>query len=135
MEQTVTKSEYKLNNSTISFKNNGVVELKIDDNSEINLSDSVAQFKILRDHYVPGTKYRILVDPGRYSTITSEARQFASKPENNKMTLASAVVVKSLAQRIVINFMINFIQKQNMKMRMFESKEKAIEWLTGLKEE
>ncbi len=49
------------------------------------------------------------------------------------MTMVSAVVIKSLAQRILINFMINIVQKQNMKMKMFEDKKKAIDWLLSLK--
>ncbi|MDZ4664099.1 MAG: hypothetical protein SGJ15_04425 [Bacteroidota bacterium] len=45
------------------------------------------------------------------------------------MTLATAVITTSLAHRIVINFMISIIHQQTMKMKMFDSKEKAIEWL------
>lgn len=131
---TLQQNVFKLRNSTISFLDNGIVLLKIDDNSEVQVEDSIEQHKILKKNYIPGKKFRILVDPGRYTSISTEAREYSSRPENNNLTLATAVIIKSLAQRIVINFMINFVQKQNMRMRMFESKEKAIEWLTGLKE-
>jgi len=69
------------------------------------------------------------VDPGKFTTITKEAREYSQRPESNSTTLANAVVVKSLAQRILINFMIAVIHQQTMKMKIFDSKEKAIEWL------
>jgi hypothetical protein len=71
----------------------------------------------------------VLVEPGRYTSISKEAREFSTLPESNNMTMASAVIVKSIAHRIIINFIINFIRQQNMKMRMFDDKNKAIEWL------
>ena len=107
--------------------------MRIDDNVEITLSDSTEQYESLRARYDGKKKYKILVEPGRYTSISKEAREFSTVPERNAMTAASAVLVRSLAHRIVINFLINFIQKQNMKMRMFDSREKAIEWLHSIK--
>ncbi len=69
------------------------------------------------------------MDPGKFTSLTKEAREFSQRPESNEMTLATAVVIRSLAQRIVINFMISVMHQQAMKMRMFESEEKAVEWL------
>ena len=119
--------------ATIDFWDNGITNMRIDDNVEITLKDSEEQYEILRARYNGKTKYRILVEPGRYTSVSREAREFSTDPERNAMTAANAVLVRSLAHRIVINFLINFIQKQNMKMRMFDSKEKAIEWLLSIK--
>lgn len=121
--------------ATIDFWNNGITNIRIDDGVEVTLQDSEEQYEILRSRYDGKTKYRILVEPGRYTTITKEAREFSTIPERNAMTLANAVIVRSLAHRIIINFLINFMQKQNMRMRMFDSKDKAIEWLLALNEE
>ncbi len=108
--------------------------MRLDDNVEIGIKDSAEQYESLRARYDGKTKYKILVEPGRYTSISKEAREFSTVPERNNMTAASAVLVRSLAHRIVINFLINFIQKQNMKMRMFDSREKAIEWLLTIKD-
>ena len=78
-------------------------------------------------------KHIILVEPGLDSSISKEAREFATKPESNEMTKATAVIVKSLAHRLVINFIINFTNQQTMKMRMFDNKQKAIDWLLSFK--
>lgn len=92
------------------------------------------QLRLLKENFDGINKMRVLVESGTYTDITKEAREFSAKPENNVFTLATAVVVKSLAHRIIINFLINFTKKQAMKMKMFDNKEKAIEWLLNIKQ-
>lgn len=111
---------------------NGIIYFKTDDYSETQLEDSVFQYEYLKSKFDGKNKLKILVEPGKFSTITKEAREFSTKPETNKMTMASAVVVSSLAQRLLISFIINLTQKQNMKMKIFETKQKALEWLLSI---
>ena len=120
---------YRHRASTIEFWDNGIIFIKIDDNSETTLEYSKNQYSFLKSKYNGVNKLKVLVEPGRFSTISKEAREFSTIPKHNEMTVASAVIVQSLAHRIVINFIIGFINKQTMKMRMFDNKEKAIEWL------
>lgn len=116
----------------IECLDNGIIYFKTDDYSETQLEDSVFQYEYLKSKFDGKKKLKILVEPGKFSTITKEAREFSAKPETNKMTMASAVVVSSLAQRLLISFIINLTQKQNMKMKIFETKQKAIEWLLSI---
>jgi hypothetical protein len=120
---------YRHRISTIEFWDNGIVFIKIDDNSEIDLDDSIKQVNLLRSKFDGIKKYLVLADPGSYSTLSKEAREFSERPESNEMTKATAVLTSSLAQRIVVNFIISIIQKQTMKLRAFDNKDKAIEWL------
>ena len=115
--------------SSIEIWDNGIVFIRIDDNSEVSLQDSKDQQAFLKAKYDGRNKHFVLVEPGRYTSISKEAREFSTLPESNNMIMAGAVIVKSIAHRIIINFIINFIRQQNMKMRMFDKKEKAIEWL------
>lgn len=133
MEPFIVIESIRQRIAIIEFWSNGIVFIKIDDNVEMLLEDSLEQYKALKNHYDGITQFRLLVEPGRYTSISKEAREFSANPDNNKMTTASAVIIKSLAHRMVINFMINLTQKHTMKMRMFESKEKAIKWLLSLK--
>lgn len=121
------------NISLIEFWDNGITYIKIDDNAQVELKDSQNQFNYLNSKYDEKNKFRILVETGRYTSISKESREFATVPERNEMTLATAVIVKSLAHRLVINFIINFTNQQTMKMRMFDNKQKAINWLLSLK--
>jgi len=118
--------------SHIERWDNGIIYFKTDDYSETLLEDSVFQHEYLKSKYNGKDKLKILVEPGKFSTITKEAREFSTKPETNKMTMASAVVASSLAQRLLINFIVNLTQKQSMKMKIFENKQKALEWLLSL---
>ena len=60
--------------TTLEFLSNGIVYIKIDDNCEMTLEDSKGHYKVLKDNYDGMTKYRILVEPGRYTSISPEAR-------------------------------------------------------------
>ncbi len=120
--------------STTEFWDNGIIFIKINDSCEVDLIDSKAQYNFLLSKYNGKNKHRILVDTGRFTTISKEAREFSQLPESNEMTLATAVIVRSLAQRIVINFIISVIHQQTMKMKMFDKREKAIEWLLAQKD-
>lgn len=118
--------------STLEVWDNGIIFIKLDDNQEVNLTDAKATYDFLKKKYDGKNKFRVLTEAGRYSSITKEAREFSTIPETNAMTLASAVIVKSLAHRIVINFVISLTRQLNMKMRMFDTKENAIDWLLAL---
>ena len=121
--------------SSIEFWDNGIIYIKLDDNEVIELEDSIKQYEFLLSKFDGKNKHRVLVEPGRYTDISKEAREFSTKTDSNLMTLGSAVIVKTLAHRIVINFIINFTRQTSMKMKMFDNKEKAIEWLMNLKQE
>jgi len=118
--------------SVTEYWDNGIIFIKLDDNSEVTLADAKYHHEFLKSKFDGKNKMRVLTESGRYTTVTKEAREFATLPETNKMTLGSAVIIKSLAHRILINFIISFARQQNMHMRMFENKDKAVEWLLAL---
>lgn len=134
-----TKNSYKVvdshseKNAKFEYWNNGITYFKLRDNVELTLEDSEAQYNYLKSKYDGVNKFRILVDTGIDTNLSKEAREFSTIPEKNEMTLATAVIVKSIAHRILINFIIKFIHQQTMKMKMFDDKEKAIEWLLTIK--
>lgn len=117
----------------VEFWDNGVTFIKIEDNVQVELKDSKSLFDFLNLRYDGKIKYKILVESGRDTSVSKEAREFSSAPERNEMTIAQAVIVKSLAHRLLINFIINFTNQQTMKMRMFDNKQKAIDWLLTFK--
>ncbi|MES2565333.1 MAG: hypothetical protein V4565_00605 [Bacteroidota bacterium] len=119
--------------STIEFWDNGIISIRLRDNAQVELKDSMKQHSFLKARYDGVNKHIILVESGIYTTISKEAREFGTRPESNEMTLATAVIVKSLAHRIIINFIINVTNQQKMKMRMFEDRQKAINWLLSFK--
>lgn len=133
-----TKPQYKILKTynqadcTIEFWENGIVFFKLKDEIEITYEMSVANYIVLKENYVPHKKFYVLVESGRDTTISKEAREFSSKPETNAFTKAVAVVTQSMAQRMVINVIITFIRKQT-KMKAFSDRDDAINWLQKYK--
>ena len=119
--------------SIIEFWDNDIICIKLKDNVQIELEDSKKQYLFLKSKFDGINKHLILVETGLDTSISKETREFASKPESNEMTRATAVIVKSLAHRIIINFIIKFTHQQKMKMKMFDDKQKAIDWLLTFK--
>lgn len=119
--------------STIEFWDNDIIFIKLKDNIQVELEDAQKQYLFLKAKYNNINKHIILVETGLDTSISKEAREFASKPESNEMTAATAVIVKSLAHRIIINFIIKLTHQQTMKMKMFDDKQKAINWLLSFK--
>ncbi|MBK8369145.1 MAG: hypothetical protein IPL10_17655 [Bacteroidetes bacterium] len=119
--------------STIEFWDNDIIFIKLKDNIQVELEDAQKQYVFLKAKYNNINKHIILVETGLDTSISKEAREFESKPESNEMTAATAVIVKSLAHRIIINFIIKLTHQQTMKMKMFDDKQKAINWLLSFK--
>lgn len=119
--------------STLEFWDNGIIYIILKDDIQIELEDSTKQYLFLKSKYDGINKHLILVESGLDTTISKEAREFSSKPQSNEMTKATAVIVKSLAHRILINFIIKLTHQQTMKMKLFDDKQKAIDWLLTFK--
>lgn len=119
--------------STIEFWDNNIIFIKLKDDIQIELEDSKKQYLFLKSKFDGIHKHLILVESGLDTSISKEAREFSSKPESNEMTKATAVIVKSLAHRIIINFLIKLTHQQTMKMKMFDDKQSAINWLLSFK--
>ena len=112
--------------SNIDFWDNGIIFIKLKNNIQIELEDANKQFLYLKGKYDGVHKHIILVEPGLDTSISKEAREFSTNPQSNEMTAATAVIVKSLAHKILINFIKKFTHKQTKKMKMFDDKQKAI---------
>ena len=119
--------------SKVEFWYNGIVFIKLKDNVTIEIEDAQNQYHFLKSKYNHINKHLVLVETGNDTSISKEAREFSAKPESNEMTKAMAVIVKSLAHRLIINFIIKFTHHQSMKMKMFDDKHKAIDWLLTFK--
>ena len=133
LEKTYTVLESQTTRvSTNEVWDNGIIFMKLKDNVQVEYEDSVHQFEFLKERARGEHSCLVLVEAGRYTNISKEAREFSTQPEINRYTKPTAVIVKSLAHRILINFIINFTRQQTMKMRMFDDKEKAIHCLLAL---
>ena len=78
-------------------------------------------------------KYKYVLEMGSFSNFPKEVREYAAGEEANRWTIADAIVVKSLSQRMLINFFLR-IDRPPKPTRLFNEVDKAFEWLESIKD-
>ncbi len=77
-----------------------------------------------------GGRYGVLTDARFYASITNEARVASSTPAVNSNVIAQAVIITSLANRLLANFLIQFHKRnKNAEMKLFNDYDAALKWL------
>ena len=115
----------------IEILENDLVRLSYEDEVDVDLIAAKIDYK-LYDEITEGKPFRKLVVSGKYTQLSSEAIKFI-QAENQKrahLIIAEAIVVRTLAQRLLGNFYYR-LQKPNYNIRMFTSEEKAMNWLNS----
>ncbi len=82
-----------------------------------------------RDDYAMlggGRKLRHLIEFGQYCSATNEARTWAE--QNSPEAIAEALVIKSLAQRILVRFYLS-LRKNKHPIKVFGGLQEAKDWL------
>ena len=110
---------------------NSIIEVKW--NSEIK--------EISKQHLVALTKavktlgkeqkMRIYINTYDFLSINKEGRDYSTTPAAEKYTLANAILIDSLAKKILFNFYLKF-NKPKVPLRAFQLKSQAFEWLLSL---
>lgn len=111
----------------LSFNENTLLT-EMFDNLEIDLNDVnenyEASVKLTRDK-----NFLSLVIAAPFTTLTKEAREAANREFMYKNTVAQAIIVQSIANRIMGNFLIKFY-RPFCPSKLFKSKEEAVTWLS-----
>ena len=77
-----------------------------------------------------GNRYGALIDARHYVSLTNEAREHSSNPKFQTHVIAQAVVISSLASRLLANFLIQFHKRnKNAEMKLFNDYDAALNWL------
>jgi hypothetical protein len=116
-----------LGHSLIRLRNDGIVQVNFGDEAELDIKESTEIVKAI-GKITEGKKMLILNIAGANTTATSAARDYSASAEGAEYTIADAFVTKSLAQKLLGNFYMNF-HKPFAPTRMFDDVEKATEWL------
>lgn len=105
----------------------GIVEIRIDDNHVCTVAEAKILTRQLRK-FGKGHPVPLLRIAGEHSQIEDGVREFAASAESQETILADAIVVRSLAQRILGNFYLK-ANKPVRPTQLFNSIEEAEEWL------
>jgi hypothetical protein len=118
--------------TSISLIDHSTVEIRIDEDVEFELTHA----RELNDRIAElggNRKYYQLTVFGTRSIPSKEARIYCTSPEGSRYKHAEAIVVNSLSQKMVFNFMIN-VERPSVRTKLFTSEEEAKEWLNSLKD-
>lgn len=109
---------------TIKFGMHEVIikEGELIDSSEINL------MKKINLELSNNKPYVLLVNSKEFASITKSARELSASQEMAETTFAKALLVNSLAHKLVGNFYLN-VNKPYIKTKIFTQRDKALAWL------
>lgn len=106
----------------VIFKQNSTVELR-DAEEAINWTAEVAGDR----------KFVNLMEAESNTEVDAEARALSASNQQNKYTIADAIVISSQAHRILTNFYLKF-NKPTKPTKIFNNRDKALQWLLQQKE-
>jgi hypothetical protein len=80
-----------------------------------------------------GKEIPVLMVAEEITQFDSSARDFSASDEGLRYTVADAMVVKNIAQRLMASFYLSF-NKPKKPSKMFGSEEEAVKWLYSMAE-
>lgn len=117
---------------TIELIDDVLIKLTYFDQAEVDLDSAKTDYAIYLD-FAKDRMVKNLVVAGKYTQLSTEAMRYiqSSNEKRRDLILAEAIVVNSLAQRLLGNFYFRILSpKYNV--RMFNSEEKAMKWLDSV---
>lgn len=107
-----------------------LVENIIHDNVTLDVAD-IRELKRCNLQLSGGGPDALLVSSGKFSSITKEGRELSADHNFSKNTIAKAMIIHSLSQRMIAKFYIQF-NKPREHTEIFASRQEALIWLTDL---
>jgi hypothetical protein len=110
-----------------SFSEEKMLFIRLNENAEIDIPEVDENYQAAYE-LTQFEKHVVLVDATAHINITKEARERLGSPEYQKSIVAQAIVVNSLANRIIGNFMIR-MNKALSTAKLFSDETSARKWL------
>lgn len=114
---------------SITLRSDGLIRVKIKGNEDIDVPQ-VKQIVDAIEKIGKGKKFPLLFVVADYTLPTADARTYIAIAESNPFSKGEAFVVQSFPQKLVGNVFLSF-NKPVRPTRIFNSEDKAIEWLKG----
>lgn len=118
---------YTFEESAVSFRSDGLAWVCIKTSNDVEVKHVVEIVSALEE-YGKGKKFPLLITTQEYTLPSPEARTYIAKAESDPFASAEAYVIQSFSQKLVGNVYLQF-NKPARPTRIFNSEEKAIEWL------
>ena len=106
---------------------NGVVRTRVKPGAEIDLEQAKENTDAVNTFY-EGIKFPLLVDTREIRSITRDARQHFTTNDRESSINSLALLIKSPVSKVIANFFMS-VNKPNVPAKIFNSEEKAVDWL------
>ena len=130
-DDVYTIKELDFPDVNIQRKSNGIVYVTFKDNCNLDIP---LQMQLLDYYYdiTDGKLMHFMFFAAENVSITKEARDNAIKTEDQSTLGATAVVVDTLAYKLIANFYLKF-NKPKRPYKVFSKEEEAVKWLKTIK--
>jgi hypothetical protein len=112
------------------LREDGIMNTVFKDNILITMEDTSGALNWVES--LGTEKYLNLFEGGYNTDFDAFVREYASSADENKYTIADAIVTSTLSLNMVAKFYIQF-NKPHMPTKVFKSRDAAIQWLLSFK--
>ena len=123
-------NERKFTALSMSLREDGIMNTVFEDNILITIADVTEALLWVESLGVQ--KYLNLFEGGYNTDFDVVVREYASSAEENKYTIADAIVATTSSLNMVANFYVQF-NKPQMPTKVFDDRDDAIKWLLSFK--
>ncbi len=116
--------------STVSLRDDEILQIEVKQDEHFEIED-MHELIEAAEKIGSGKKFLNLIIVKNFTLPSNEAMEYSSSVEGCRYKLADAFVIDSLAQKIIGNFIMNFL-KPPVPTNIFNSKEEAVYWLNSL---
>lgn len=123
----MTMHVVELDSCSISFLDDDIVHTHFKDAHLVSPDDVHAMFDAIELER-KGRKALLLVSVGVGTTMSNEARAYASSPESSRYIAADAIVVRDFGHQLAANVFVRH-HKPGRPIQMFPDRDSALAWL------
>jgi hypothetical protein len=120
------KKEIKTIHFSLLLRSDGIVQLNTAADVNFTMKETMEYMRALEE-ITGGKLHLVLKVPGAHANVDNETRKYMAS-EGLKFSIAEAVIVRNLAQRMVGNFYIKY-DKPKVPVRLFTKFPEAENWL------
>lgn len=116
--------------SSVTLIDTTTVEIRIDQDIDFELDDAIRTNEIVQKIGASRILYHLTIF-GNRTVPSKQARTYSISEIGSRFKKAEAIVVESLSQKMVFNFMIN-VEHPSVLTKLFTDRDNAREWLQSL---
>ena len=110
-------------------RSDGIVQLNTADDAYFTIKEAREFIAALRS-ITRGVPHPVLKVPGTHANVDKDSRIFMASGEALQYSVAEAVLIRNMAQRIIGNFYLKF-DRPKKPVRLFDNMPEAEAWLKG----